>query len=108
MGRFVRNNFPVTTLTNDTEKEQVNVTGPLCTPLDLIGQNINIDKHIKKGDFIIIEKSGAYGLTYSPFGFLSHEIPMELMIDENENVSILRDRMDIDTFIEKQSVISFD
>ena len=57
LGRFVRNNFPVTTLTNDTEKEQVNVTGPLCTPLDLIGQNINIDKHIKKGDFIIIEKS---------------------------------------------------
>lgn len=81
LGRFVRNNFPLRSFPIGEELEAANIVGPLCTPLDVIGQKVLVNKDIKAGDYVIVEKSGAYGLTYSPIEFLSHERPKEIMED---------------------------
>ncbi len=82
LGRFVRNNFPLKSVPEGENMETANIVGPLCTPLDVIGQKVLVNKEIKAGDYVIIEKSGAYGLTYSPIDFLSHERPREILEDE--------------------------
>lgn len=88
LGRFVRNNFPLRSVPEGEETEAANIVGPLCTPLDVIGQKVLVNKEIKAGDYVIIEKSGAYGLTYSPIEFLSHERPREILKDE-EGYSVI-------------------
>ena len=72
------------------EEQEFYVTGPSCTPTDLIGQKVRLPKNTKEGDIIVIEKSGAYGLTYSPYGFLSHSLPMEIGYRGEEGFEILR------------------
>lgn len=68
--------------------EVANIVAPLCTPLDVIGQKVLVNKEIKVGDYTIIEKLGAYGLTYSPIEFLSHERPSEIL-EEEEGYSVI-------------------
>lgn len=46
----------------------------------MIGQNVTIKK-VDVGDLIVVEKSGAYGLSFSPSGFLCHRLPVEIMYD---------------------------
>lgn len=91
LGRFVRNNFPMISIPDDGEVKMVNVTGPLCTPTDILGQNIELSGDLKKDDLIVIQKSGAYGLTFSPAIFLSHETPAEVMVTAGE-YRVLRER----------------
>lgn len=91
MGRFVRNNFPIYSIPDDCEKIYVNVVGPLCTPADLMGQKIEMKEELKPGDLIIVDKSGAYGFTFSPYGFLSHETPIEVL-KRKDGYVVLRER----------------
>lgn len=91
LGRFVRNNFPMHTIPEGTETSECTVCGPLCTALDVIGQKVMIHADIAPGDLVVIEKSGAYGYTYSLCRFLSHEQPMELMAD-GDGTYIIRER----------------
>ena len=91
LGRFIRNNFPLYAIPDRGEPRKVNVVGPLCTPTDLMGQNVELSGNLQKDDLIIILKSGAYGFTYSPIQFLSHETPMEVMWDSGE-YKVLRER----------------
>ncbi len=57
------------------------VVGPLCTPLDTIGRKVALPDATQPGDVIAILQSGAYGLTASPFGFLGHPMPAEVLVD---------------------------
>lgn len=98
LGRFVRNNYPMHILGKENEESIYTVTGPLCTPTDVIGQKVCLNHEAEAGDFIIIEKSGAYGLTFSPADFLSHEKPIEVLADEN-GFFVLRERK------EKESIL---
>lgn len=91
LGRFVRNNFPMRVLEKNGILSKFYVTGPLCTPTDLIGQNVELPQNVNEGDIIIIENSGAYGLTYSPYGFLSHSLPKEIAFDKKNNFWNLSD-----------------
>lgn len=91
LGRFVRNNFPMHTISDSNEEEKVTVVGNLCTPTDVIGQNVTMKK-AEENDYVVIEKSGAYGLTYSPFGFLGHELPLELLYDNEFGYNVLKDK----------------
>lgn len=91
LGRFVRNNFPFHTIPDNDCKNVVNIVGPLCTPTDVIGQKVEVNCFLQSGDYVIIEKSGAYGLTYSPLKFLSHDTPLEVLID-GKKVYIMRER----------------
>jgi diaminopimelate decarboxylase len=59
--------------------ETVTICGPLCTPLDVLAQRIELPV-AAEGDFVVIGMSGAYGATASPRGFLSHRGPVELLM----------------------------
>lgn len=91
LGRFIRNNFPIYSIPDEGERRKVNIVGPLCTPTDLMGQNVELSSDLKKNDLIIVLKSGAYGLTYSPVHFLSHETPEEILFMSGE-YKVLRER----------------
>ncbi len=93
LGRFIRNNFPLHAIAKNTSGEETETTicGPLCTSLDVIGQKVSLDDGVKEDDLIVIEQSGAYGYTYSPGKFLSHETPAEVLADENDDY-VLRQR----------------
>lgn len=90
LGRFVRRNFPMYVLGKSGEEQEFYVTGPSCTPTDLVGQRVWLPKDTTEGDIIVIEKSGAYGLTYSSYGFLSHPLPEEIGYQAESGFEILR------------------
>ena len=81
LGQIIRKNYPVM-IANRAEgliKETATIVGPLCTPLDLLADNIELPK-AQEGDLIAIFQSGAYGLTSSPLRFLSHPAPTEILL----------------------------
>lgn len=87
LGRFMRNNYPIISIPSSDMTEEMDIVGPCCTPTDLIGKKVKLNKDIKAGDYIVIQMSGAYGLSDSPLLFLSHEWPLELLYnDEYEEV----------------------
>lgn len=106
LGRFVRNNFPLHAIVKDLSGEDTETTicGPLCTSLDVIGQKVALDTGVKEGDLIVIEQSGAYGYTYSPGKFLSHEAPEEVLVDENSD-HILRQRGRVSDLLSGQQAL---
>jgi diaminopimelate decarboxylase len=55
------------------------VVGPLCTPLDLLADSIDLAQ-ADVGDLIVVFQSGAYGMTASPTAFLSHPVPVEVLV----------------------------
>jgi len=79
-GQVIRKNYPVAIANhmNDNEKETVNVVGPLCTPLDILGNRMKLPK-ANIGDLVVVFQSGAYGLTASPQSFLSHPLIKEIL-----------------------------
>ncbi|UJF31348.1 type III PLP-dependent enzyme [Paenibacillus hexagrammi] len=90
LGRYVRNNFPMHLPGMKGELSEVHVVGSLCTPTDVLGQKVMLPK-AEPGDLLVIEKSGAYGLTHSPVLFLSHALPPEILVYEGELI-VLRER----------------
>ena len=80
-GQVIRKNYPVVVgnKVQGSEREVVSVVGPLCTPLDLLADQIEMAK-AEAGDLIVVFQSGAYGLTASPTAFLSHPAPKELLV----------------------------
>ncbi|MBL79034.1 MAG: pyridoxal-dependent decarboxylase, exosortase A system-associated [Nitrosomonadaceae bacterium] len=80
-GQIIRKNYPVIVGNKITgqKKEIVTIVGPLCTPLDLLAEEIEIAK-ADTGDLIVIFQSGAYGLTASPTAFLNHPAPIEVLV----------------------------
>ena len=80
-GQVLRKNFPVLVAdrVRGGEREPVSVVGPLCTPLDLLADRMLMGK-AQEGDLIVVLQSGAYGLTASPLGFLSHPPPREVVV----------------------------
>ncbi|MGY1422633.1 decarboxylase [Bacillus cereus] len=64
---------------NELTIDKINIVGPLCTPLDYLAKNVSI-KQVKANDIVYVPCVGAYGLTGSLLGFLSREIPKEIII----------------------------
>ena len=80
-GQVIRKNYPVV-LANRViadSKTSVSVVGPLCTPLDLLGDKMELPQ-AEVGDYIAVLQSGAYGYSASPHGFLSHPAPVEVLV----------------------------
>ena len=63
----------------DSARENVSVVGPLCTPLDLLADRVELPA-ARVGDLIAVLQSGAYGLSASPTAFLSHPPPGEVLV----------------------------
>jgi diaminopimelate decarboxylase len=80
-GQVIRKNYPVVVgnKMSGTEQELACVVGPLCTPLDLLADNMEMAR-AEIGDLIVVFQSGAYGLTASPTAFLSHPAPQEILV----------------------------
>lgn len=80
-GQTIRRNFPVAIdgKVGAGATACVSVVGPLCTPLDLLADHIDLpDAGI--GDLFVIFQSGAYGASASPQAFLGHPPPQEALI----------------------------
>jgi diaminopimelate decarboxylase len=80
-GQVIRKNYPVVIgnrVVSD-EQENVSVIGPLCTPLDLLADRMDLSK-AEVGDLVVVFQSGAYGLTASPTAFLSHPVALEVLV----------------------------
>ena len=80
-GQVIRKNYPVAigNKMKTDETEIVSVVGPLCTPLDLLADRMELSK-AELRDLVVVFQSGAYGLTASPTTFLSHPAPLEVLI----------------------------
>ena len=80
-GQVIRKNYPVVIGNRvvGTEREVVTVVGPLCTPLDILAERMELAK-AGVGDLIVVFQSGAYGLTASPTGFLGHPACVEVVV----------------------------
>ena len=80
-GQVIRKNYPVL-VGNRLEAEAsgtASVVGPLCTPLDILGDKMPLG-HAQVGDLIVVFQSGAYGLSASPTAFLGHPAPAEVLV----------------------------
>jgi diaminopimelate decarboxylase len=80
-GQVIRKNYPVCNGTRvfGGPRETVSVVGPLCTPLDLLGERVEIGAP-EPDSLIVVLQSGAYGLTASPTRFLGHPAPEEILV----------------------------
>ena len=80
-GQVIRKNYPVAigNRMGEGEKETVSIVGPLCTPLDLLADRMELPA-AKPGDLIVIFQSGAYGASASPQGFLGHPELVEVLV----------------------------
>lgn len=80
-GQVIRKNYPVVVASGSTggTTEIASVVGPLCTPLDLLADRMELAQ-AGEGALIAVLQSGAYGATASPLGFLSHPAPVEIFV----------------------------
>jgi diaminopimelate decarboxylase len=66
---------------------QAVLTGPLCTPLDVLSRAARVgDAAI--GDILAIPNVGAYGLTASLVAFLGRPLPVEVVLDGDAVVAV--------------------
>lgn len=79
-GAVVRRNYPIALARamNAESRETVSVVGPLCTPLDRLGDRVALPR-TEVGDLIAVFLAGAYGATASPAAFLGHPPATELL-----------------------------
>ncbi|MDO9071925.1 MAG: pyridoxal-dependent decarboxylase, exosortase A system-associated [Rubrivivax sp.] len=80
-GQVVRKNYPVTVANRvgAAEREVASVVGPLCTPLDLLADRMDLPV-AQVGDLVAVFQSGAYGPSASPQGFLGHPAVVEVLV----------------------------
>lgn len=80
-GQVIRKNYPVAigTKMDATVREIASIVGPLCTPLDLLADRMELAR-AEVGDLVVVFQSGAYGRSASPLGFLSHAAPAEVLV----------------------------
>lgn len=79
-GSLLKKNFPIDALVDERrEMAPQMLAGPLCTPEDLLGRQVEMPL-LQKGDLVRIRRTGAYGLTASPVLFLSHRLPREILV----------------------------
>lgn len=80
-GQVVRKNYPVVIGTRIAggPRERASVVGPLCTPLDLLADRMDLAV-AGPGDLVVVMQSGAYGYSASPHRFLSHPEPVEVVV----------------------------
>jgi diaminopimelate decarboxylase len=80
-GQVIRKNYPVEigNRAGSSRRELASVVGPLCTPLDLLADRMDLAE-AEPGDLVVVFQSGAYGLSASPTRFLSHPAPVEVLV----------------------------
>lgn len=70
--------------------EKATLAGPLCTPGDVLGRQIEVPAGLQPGDLVQIPHTGAYGPTASLLMFLGRPAPVEVTVSGGEVVSVTR------------------
>jgi len=80
-GQVIRKNYPVAIANNTAAGglEVASVVGPLCTPLDILADRMELAV-AEAGDLVAVFQSGAYGPTASPKDFLGHPHCAEVLV----------------------------
>jgi diaminopimelate decarboxylase len=80
-GQVIRRNYPlaVGNRMGGGPEGTVSVVGCLCTPLDLLGDQVRLPA-AEVDDLVVVFQAGAYGLTASPTAFLGHPAPAEVLV----------------------------
>lgn len=80
-GQVIRRNYPVAigNRMGTAEREVVSIVGPLCTPLDLLAERVELPV-AQPGDWVVVFQSGAYGASASPQAFLGHPPCAEVLV----------------------------
>jgi diaminopimelate decarboxylase len=80
-GQLLRRNYPIAVANRFGlgAEEEVTITGCLCTPLDLLGDEVVLPP-AEVGDLVAIFCAGAYGLTASPGDLLGQPSAREILI----------------------------
>jgi diaminopimelate decarboxylase len=80
-GQVIRKNYPATigNRADASQRETASLVGPLCTPLDLLADRMELPV-AQAGDLAVIFQSGAYGASASPQGFLGHPPCTEVLV----------------------------
>ena len=81
LGAVIRRNYPIAVGDRLAQPSAgpVSVVGRLCTPLDLLGDQVDLPA-ADVGDLVVVFQAGAYGLTASPTAFLGHPAPDEVLV----------------------------
>ena len=74
-------NFPIAVAErfNAPSEEEVTVAGCLCTPFDVLGDEVSLPR-VEEGDLIAVFCAGAYGLSASPQAWESRPLARELLV----------------------------
>ena len=79
-GQVLRKNYPLAIgnrMGAPAAAAPVSIVGPLCTPLDLLGDNVLLPD-AEPGDLVVVFQSGAYGA--SAQAFLGHPAVTEILV----------------------------
>jgi diaminopimelate decarboxylase len=81
LGQVIRRNYPLAVggRVSAEPEETATVVGCLCTPLDLLGDRVELPR-ADVGDLVVVFQAGAYGLSASPTAFLGHPVPVEILV----------------------------
>ena len=102
IGSYVKRNFPMAALerVDEPTTEPWHITGPLCTPNDVIGKKVPMPP-LRAGELVGVHRSGAYGPTASPVHFLSHGYPAEVLVLDGQ-AHLIRERDDVEVMLGRQ------
>jgi len=83
-GQVIRKNYPVVignklNNTNEQQQKEITLVGPLCTPLDIIANQVSLPC-AEINDYVVVFQSGAYGASASPQNFLSQSPLYEILL----------------------------
>ncbi len=67
------------------QREVVDVVGNLCTATDVLAANLSLPR-ARVGDIIEVTMAGSYAFSLSPLLFSSHQPPLEIFLDEQDNL----------------------
>ncbi|MEG1040526.1 MAG: diaminopimelate decarboxylase [Pseudomonas sp.] len=91
-GQVLKRNFNIVKVTGSSAAPlcQYHVSGPLCSPDDLLGRDVCLAT-LQEGDLLAVTASGAYGPSASPTLFHSHGHPAEVVVS-NDQLFLVRAR----------------
>ena len=81
LGQVIRRNYPIAVGNRADQPRDcpVTVVGSLCTPLDVLGNDVDLPAAIE-GDTVVLFQAGAYGYSASPLNFLGHPHPAQVLV----------------------------
>jgi diaminopimelate decarboxylase len=102
LGQTIKRNYPLALVNKlgQPAEETVDVVGPLCTPLDVLGRGVSLPR-AEAGDLVGVFQSGAYARSASPLGFLSHPSPPEVWVEAGSH-RLIRRRGDFNDYLRDQ------